>query len=139
MEIIRRDTDYAIRALVYLAQADTSPVSCTILARAADAPKPFAHKILKKLVDAGLVTSCPGRSGGFVLRKPVSKIPLKDVVEAIQGPTTVSRCVLEPEACRRSEGCPVSVEWCKLQETIESFLSETTLEGVLADIDRSGP
>jgi len=138
MEIIRRDTDYAIRALLHLALAGRGPVSCTVLARAANAPKPFAHKILKKLVDAGLLASSPDRNGGFVLKRPLSRIHLNDVVKAIQGPTAVSRCVLDPDSCARSAGCPASVEWGKLQNTIENFLSRTTLESILASIDADG-
>ena len=134
MEIIRRDTDYAIRALLHLALAPEEAISCAELAEASAIPKSFAYKILKKMAKAGIVASRSGRAGGFRLNKSPKRIFLREVVETVQGPVTVSRCVLDPTACARSDDCPVSVEWGRLQDGIVRFLKQTTLQDLLRSL-----
>jgi len=124
--IVRTDTDYAIQALAHLAGEDTH-ISGPVLAQRCDLPASFTHKIMNKLVRAGLVTSRAGRSGGFELARTPAEIRLSDVVEAIQGPVTVRPCVVEPSMCSKSDHCTVSCRWRELQENIIQFFQETTL------------
>lgn len=114
-------------------------MSCAKVAAAADIPKTFTHKILKKMVNAGIVESRNGRNGGFRLARSPKEILLNDVVEAIQGPTAVSKCVIDPDACARTSDCPVSSEWGKLQDTIVTFLNQTTLYNVFVAHEQNGP
>ena len=113
-------------------------MSCAKVAAAADVPKTFAHKILKKMVNAGIVESRNGRNGGFRLAKSPKEICLNDVVETIQGATTVSKCVIDPNACELATDCPVSSEWCKLQDMIVSFFNQTTLHSILVAHEQNG-
>jgi len=138
MEIIRRDTDYAIRGLVHLASVNADMTSCGQLAEATGIPKSFAHKILKRLADAGLIFSSTGRTGGFRLSKDPKRIALRDVVEAVQGPVSVSRCVTDPAACGNSSTCPLSKKWRKLQDALSQFLTDTTLDDILRSMKPSG-
>ena len=131
MEIIRRDTDYAVRALLYLAGSEGQSASCRELADACDIPQSFAHKILKKLTTASLVTSRVGRAGGFQLNRRPERITLHHVLNAIQGPVAISRCVREPKVCPRGPRCPLSAQWRKLQDSLVSLLDETTLNDLL--------
>ncbi len=134
MEIIRRDTDYAIRAVLQLAVSPEETMSCTELAKATGIPRSFAHKILKKMAGAGIVSSRGGRAGGYRLRESWGRTSLRAIVEAVQGPVTVSECVLDPTTCRRGDDCPVSAEWSKLQDSIVGFLDQTTLQNMIAAV-----
>ena len=129
--IIRRDTDYAIRALVHLAGEDTF-VSGPVLARRCKLPGSFTHKIMKRLVRAGLVRSRAGRAGGFTLARKPAQIALADVVEAVQGSVNVRPCVVEPRLCSNSSLCDVSRQWIELQESINRFFEQTTLDNLLS-------
>ncbi len=71
MELIRRDTDYAIRGLVQLARIGKGPTPCQVIAGACDIPRSFAYKILRRMARAGFVSSRGGRFGGFALRRLV--------------------------------------------------------------------
>lgn len=140
MAIIRRDTDYAIRALLHLARSDAEAMSCQRIAGACDIPGSFAHKILKKMTSAGLVSSRSGRKGGFQLKKRPEEISLRDVTRCVQGPVSVRECVVDPRACSRSNGCPLRTEWRRLQGDIAEFLGGTTLQDALDALDaRSFP
>ena len=106
------------------------PVPCAKIAEVADTPEEFTYKILQKLVDAEIVESDAGRAGGFKLARAPEDISLKEIVEAIQGPVEVSKCVLSPQACGRREECPLSGEWARLQAGISSFLGQKSLYGI---------
>jgi Rrf2 family protein len=137
MDIIRRDTDYAIRAVVHLAGLDGGRATCGEVARFCEIPKGFAYKLLRKLADAGLVEVRHGRSGGFRLRGRAGGATLLRIVESIQGAPQVSACVTDPAACRRSRTCGVRVEWRKLQDRMNSYLRRTTVTDILKTQDSS--
>ena len=131
MEIIRRETDYAVRALLYLAGSESQSASCRELADACDIPQSFAHKFLKKLATASVVTCRVGRAGGFQLNRPPERITLHDVLNAVQGPVSVSRCARDPKACPRGPRCPLSAQWRTLQDNLVGLLDDTTLTDLL--------
>jgi Rrf2 family protein len=94
---LTRAADYAARVMIHLAgmPAD-SRASRSELAAAAEVPQPFLGKILQSLVRSGLIHSQRGASGGFVLGRPPAEVTLLDVIEAIEGPLFLNRC-LNPE------------------------------------------
>ncbi len=132
MELVRRHTDYGARLLLELAGADSDTVPCAELSNACDITKGFSYKVLQKMGSAGLVSSKPGRPGGFQLCKDLGAISLLDVITALQGPIEVSKCVRHPQVCVRSPDCPVLAKWQELQELIVDFLKQTTLQSVLS-------
>jgi len=135
MELVRQDTDYALRALVHLCRTrDEENVAASGVADAQQIPLSFCHKILRKLVAAGLVASRAGRNGGFRLARRPSAIRLLDVLETIQGPVAVTHCMMRVGPCPRRSTCPASRKWRKLQNGIVTFLKSTTL----ADIAETG-
>jgi len=139
MAIVRRDTDYAIRCLLHLADAPDRPVACAELAEACAIPPSFAHKVMRKLRDAGFVLSQTGRSGGFRLNRDLRDIALEQVVQVMQGPLIVSHCVAVPDTCPRSPKCPLSAEWHRIQSELDRFLSEKSLHDLLCPSDEPSP
>ena len=129
MDMIRRNTDYALRLMVNLAERfGREAVSSRILADKEDVSYQLACKLLQKLNAAGLVKSQMGPRGGFSLAQIPSRINLSQVVEAIQGPVSVNCCLLGKEACQRQSNCPISKKLAGLQDYIEGFLKSVTLE-----------
>ena len=131
MDIIRRGTDCGIRALLQLASRDGAVTPCQTIAEAGGTPKSFTHKILRKLTDARLLASHEGRPGGFSLRKNPENITLYEIVKVLQGPPTVSRCLVNSPACDRRKICVLSTEWSKLQHSLVSFLKSRSLADML--------
>src|SRR3954468_3628780 len=78
--------DYAVRAAVELAAAETPPVKGEVLAQAQDIPLKFLENILGELKHAGLVRSQRGAEGGYWLARPAEEITIADVIRAVEGP-----------------------------------------------------
>lgn len=130
MELIRRDTDYAFRLVAQLAGATEldRAISARILADENEVSYALACKILQKLVRAGIVESTMGPKGGFRLALPPAKVQFKQVIEAVQGPVRVNKCLLGDFKCPLKGKCPAHPKMAKLQAQINGFLRELTLQ-----------
>jgi Rrf2 family protein len=128
MDVLRRNTDYALRAAVRLAQESNGrAVSTRAIAKAEAIPYQLACKLMQKLNKAGLVESAMGPTGGFRLSKNLRDINLLDIIEAIQGPLSLNRCVLGADCCPVGGKCTISAKLKQLQGQINECLAEVTL------------
>ena len=123
-----RAADYALRGIAYLARKPPdSLVMASEIAASEDMPEYFFSKIFQSLAKSGLVNSFRGSNGGFALAKPAEEITMREVVEAVEGPLAVTKCVISPEACEKSTTCPFHVYWKEAQESLEFVLNKYTL------------
>ncbi len=126
---ITRGTDYGIRGILYLAMQPNGKVSLLHeIAESQDIPETYLAKLFQDLTKAGLVRSHRGAKGGFCLAKPASEITLRHVIEALQGPISLNKCLDIREECSRVEDCAVYVVLRKAQEQLLSTLDVATLE-----------
>ena len=130
MDLIRRDTDYAFRFAAQLAESygQDRPLSARVLAKENQVSYDLTCKIMQKLAAAGIVDSIMGPKGGFVLAKPPEKIEFGQLIEAIQGPVSVNKCVLGGFKCPLKGKCPAHSKMADLQTQINGYLKELTLQ-----------
>jgi Rrf2 family iron-sulfur cluster assembly transcriptional regulator len=129
MDVIKRNTDYALRAVVELAgRSGHEPVATREIASRQRIPYQLACKLLQRLHKAGIVKSSMGPAGGFMLSGNPSKITVRQVVEVIQGPVQLNRCLFRKSLCRLSRRCTISPELGRLQKKINAFLDGLTLD-----------
>lgn len=134
MDIIRRNTDYALRAMLHLAcHYMEGPESAKTIATKEDISYQLCCKLMQKLNKAGLVQSCMGVKGGFELTREPEKINLLEIVETIQGPLSVNRCVLSEGVCTNQSNCPVNNSFSELQGLMKGNLRETTLKDLIEE------
>jgi Rrf2 family protein len=137
MEVIRRNTEYAIRALVHLAANPGAVVSACEIAGSQDVPLEFLQKILQKFVKRGIVASHRGVQGGFSLAREPGAVPLLEIVETMQGKLSMNRCFLGRDGCPRAAGCALKQNWLQMEGEITSHLAGITLQ-YLVDQVRMG-
>lgn len=131
MDIVRRNTDYALRAMVHLAKNYASgSISTRVIAEREDISYQLACKLMQKMNEAGLVTSSMGPKGGFTLSKEPSRINLLEIIQAVQGPLSVNRCLAEEDSCPRKELCPLTGKMKELQDYMVKLLSDATLADI---------
>jgi Rrf2 family iron-sulfur cluster assembly transcriptional regulator len=132
VDIIRRNTDYALRAMVHLAHGyGSGPESTKTIATEENISYQLCCKLMQRLNKAGLVQSCMGVNGGFELSCRPAQISVLKIVETIQGPLSMNRCVLGKNVCEKQKGCPVRVKLGELQGNMTDYLSNTSLQDLI--------
>ncbi len=109
---ITREADYALRVISLLSQVKKDTIiSASKISDSEKIPSQFLLKILRKLRKASLVKSYMGVNGGYKLNKPSAEISLKDVIESIDGPIYINRCLYKPEDCNRDFSSECSLHY----------------------------
>jgi Rrf2 family protein len=124
---ITRQADYAVRAVLYLAQLGPEQRAATSqIAQEQRIPPSFLAKIVSQLSVAGLLQTSRGARGGVSLAKPADQISLLEVVEAIDGPILLNESVADNGgACTFNDDCPMRPVWCDVQVELVSQLKNT--------------
>jgi len=131
MDIIRRNTDYGLRAALVLAEHYDRAVPVRRISSLEQIPYPLTCKIMQKLHRRGLVKSTMGPRGGFKLAKDPAKISLLRLTEILQGNLRLSRCLSHPNFCPRQPVCGISRELAVLQKQINDFFIRVSLGDLL--------
>lgn len=122
---ITRQADYAVRAMVYLAQIGPEQrASTSQIAQEKQIPPSFLAKIVSQLSVAGLLQTSRGARGGVSLARSAENISLLDVVEAIDGPILLNDCVANG-TCSFTDSCPMKTVWCDAQKELVDRLDNT--------------
>ena len=134
MEVLRRDTDYALRLITTLAQhfEAGTVVSARRLARDCKFSYELGRKLLQRLQHAQLVRARRGAQGGFVLSREPSEITLMQVINALQGGLFLNKCLLAESSCEFQSNCPISSKLSPLQQQMHQYLSAVTIEEIAA-------
>ncbi len=120
-------TDYAVVVLVRLSNLEGVQTSPGIAA-ATGIPEPTVAKVLKILAGSNLVSSQRGARGGYRLNRPLSQIPVADVIAAVDGPIALTACVDGSTSECESVGlCPMRGRWDPVNEAIQTALQSITL------------
>jgi len=126
--MVTREADYAVRCVLYLAAHHGELKSVKDIAGPMEIPGSFLAKILQRLLKAGFVLSTRGVGGGFRLSRDPSEITLYDVVGAIDGPVTMSKCAVDARSCNRSDTCVVHPVWIEVRKCVETSLKAQTFD-----------
>ena len=105
LELTRRG-DYAIRAMLALGRAtDDGRLSVRAIAGQMAIPVAFLPQVMRDLVAAGLIEGATGRTGGYRLARAAPRITVLEIVEAVEGDSRRSTCVLRGGPCSVDGHC----------------------------------
>jgi len=135
---ISRKAEYALRALVALARQG-SPLQIGELSRLENIPVKFLEQILLSLRNDGFLASKRGVGGGYTLKRPAARIPVGEVVRALDGPVAPLPCAATtgsdvPCSCPDPRTCPLRSFMTQLTREMNALLDARTIED-LAKMD----
>ena len=122
---ITRQADYAVRAVLYLANNGEERSATSQVAQEQNIPPSFLAKIISQLSIAGLLHTSRGARGGVTLARQPDEISLLEVIEAIDGPIQLNECAGENGTCNFDSDCPLRPVWCEAQEDLVNRLKGT--------------
>jgi Rrf2 family protein len=129
---LTRQADYALRLVLETARHPR--ISARELAARQELSPSFVGKIVSTLARAGILETHRGATGGVELGRDPATIRVLDVIEAVQGPIRLNRCVRTPPNCALIEVCPMSPVMREAQDALTSAFSVTL--DVLLERDR---
>ena len=128
--LITRSTDYAVRALKYLAEKGKE-ASAAELTRNVKIPWPFMRKIMQLLGKSGFVESKKGPGGGFLLLKKPEEIMLMELISLFQGRVCLNECVFKKKICINKSSCFLSKKLGEIEEYAYLVLSRINLKEII--------
>jgi len=133
---ITNSSEYAIRALVFMAKNPQTSYSATELYTKVDAPLKFLAKILQKLAKEKILSSQRGVKGGFKIAVPLEKLTILDIIEAVDGPIALNKCLISGYDCTREALCPVHPIWEEAQLKLKEILKQKTLAEIIKELPK---
>lgn len=103
------------------------------IAAGEDISEKYLSLIVIPLRAAGLIRSIRGARGGYVLARSADDISVRDIVEAVEGETSLVNCVKDPASCPRVSVCPSRDTWTQLSLTIREAMAGITLAHLVAE------
>ncbi len=132
MLLYGKPSQYAIRALIHIAENEGGVSLAKDIAESEGMPKHFLSKVLKDLVGAKILDSRLGPGGGFWLKRATNKITLLQVVRIFEDiDTSLKICALGWTKCSDKSPCGLHNEFKPLRQSIHDYLESTTLESLL--------
>ena len=134
---LTKKTEYGIIALKHIMnQPGDTVTSAKEIAGHYNIPAENMAKILQMLARKGVVSSCQGAHGGYILAKDATKISLSEIIESIEGPVGLVECVTDSECgCTQLENCNISEPFQVIQKQFKIFLSGITLADINNELE----
>jgi len=131
VKLITRNTDYAMRALCYIAKQKEKSVSVSEMVATLKIPRPFLRKILQTLSSEGLLHSTKGQGGGFALALPPGKVLLTDLIRIFQNTIQLNECVFKKKLCPNRGSCVLKKEIDSIERDVLRRLYKITIASLV--------
>lgn len=132
--MIPKTAEYALRAMVFLAQDAGAARGSDEIAEATRVPRRYLSKVLRKLVDGEMISSRPGPNGGYRLARAASQYSVLDVISVVEPMPRIRTCPLDIPS-HGTNLCPLHRELDCAYAHMEEALGHVTLAELL---DREG-
>ncbi len=130
--MLTRTSEYALRAMIHLAQHEKDwPIAGPRIAKATEIPPKYLSKILGDLVRVGVLESSPGKSGGFRMFRTPKATSLLAVLTPFEQFAN-RRCPFGNQKCNEIDPCNAHDQWKKVIEAQQQFLAKTSVQDIAA-------
>jgi Rrf2 family transcriptional regulator, nitric oxide-sensitive transcriptional repressor len=126
MKLTKR-SDYALRMLGVLLSKEVA-IPVREIAEETHLSLKFLQQVGASLVKVGVLESLPGAKGGLRISGKAQDITILQVVETVEGETSLLECMQESSSCTEFEGCQIHGILGKALFAFNEVLSKATLE-----------
>lgn len=130
--MISQTVEYALRAIVTIAQHEGQPCTAQQISLLTQVPAPYLSKLMQGLVRAGLTSSQRGRHGGFTLTKEPAEMTIWEVADAVDPLQRIHECPLGIKS-HGSTMCPLHLRLDRAMAMVEEEFRNTTIAEVLSE------
>src|SRR5688572_26048058 len=136
---LSKKSDYALISMKHLAMRPDASSSAREISEAYDIPLELLAKVLQRLVRSRLLASVQGTRGGYRLARQASMISVADVIQAVDGPVTVTACSTDDHNCDQYSKCSVRDPLWKIKNRILDALNTVSVAEMAAESDTPAP
>jgi Rrf2 family transcriptional regulator, cysteine metabolism repressor len=127
MQLLTKETDYAIRALIHIAALPDRSSTASTISEKERIPWLFLRRVLQKLAAAGVLRSTKGRGGGFLLVRRPDRVTMLDVIQVFQGDVEMNQCMVKGIPCCNRPTCPVRRRLKAVEKVLKRELAAITI------------
>jgi FeS assembly SUF system regulator len=132
---LSRLTDYAIVIVAELSRTPGDIQAATTLSARTRIPEPTVAKVLKILARSRVLDSSRGVNGGYVMNRPLQDISIGEIIEAMNGPVSLTACVEDgEEECSVSGICLLKGRWTPVNDAIKNAFSSVRLSDMIKSV-----
>lgn len=128
---------YGLKAIFELSlHVNEGPMPLNMIASRQKIPEQYLEQIFSRLKKSQLITSVRGSQGGYFLNREPNDITVGDVLTILEGPVSLSQCIIDEGCCENSNDCSTKLVWEKLKNGIEDVLNSITLQDMIDDYNK---
>ena len=135
-----KTTEYALRAIIYIAQnsSEEKKVGIQAIAKAIDSPKSFTAKILQLLTrDNKIISSTPGPHGGFYITEKAKKLPARSILKVMDEDEALEKCVLGLKQCSDASPCPMHPQYKIIKQQLKELFESKTIQNLADELKKN--
>lgn len=138
MNKINRKLEYALMALKHMSLKSQGELSSAKeIAQQLATPFEITARVMQSLASGGLVKAEYGASGGYFLQKDLSRVSLLDLIDIVEGPTRIAKCMSKETGCDIESTCNIVNPMTRLNARVNEFYGSITLRELLETKKRS--
>jgi len=133
-------TDYGLVLMTLIARGEGFPQrTARDLAVESRLPLSTVSKLLKQLLQSGLLTSHRGIKGGYILAKEPREISVVEIISAIEGPMALTECSTDVTGlCNLESFCPIKSNQQIINQAVRGVLDKITLSDLVMPMHLTG-
>ncbi len=131
-------TEYALRAVIYIAQKSSAEKKLALseIAKAINSPRSFTAKILQQLTSGKkIICSTTGPGGGFYITEKSKKLPIRMILEAMEKDYVLDKCVLGLKKCSEARACPMHSKYKHIRVKIKELFESKTIQDLANELN----
>jgi len=132
MNKMNRKLEYSLMALKHMSRK--MPGELTSAKEVSDsyqAPFDATARVMQLMAQCGILKSEQGANGGYQITKDLSKVTLQDLIDVIQGPTQIAKCIHKEETCELQSSCNIISPVQALNQKLNEFYQNLSLKELL--------